>query len=164
MTKPRTYLLYLALLAVASLWSESSTQAETVLNPAEQISSLVKQIQAQALSSERERNAQLMAATVRTTNASLIDDQIINVIASLLQDSDDIVRFNAARSLRYIGPRAKRTVPQLEAALNKIRHELSTKQFWTGTSSEDEICPALQRITGKAVGPGCNFSYRIDDN
>jgi|SRR5579864_5377181 len=162
MTKARTYFLYLALLVPAFLGPESSTQAEPALNPADQISSLVKQIQAQALSSEREKKAQHLAATVRTTNAFL-DDQMIDLIASLLQNNDDIVRFNAARSLRYIGPRAKHTVPQLEAALNKIRRELSTKQFWTGTSSEDEICPALQRITGKEVGPGCNFSYRIDD-
>ncbi len=163
MTKARVSLLSLAVFTAAFISPEGSTWAQG-LYPMRQITDLAKEIQVpMRSSSQRQEEAQRLAQMMRTVDVSLVDDRTVDLIAALLQDEDDIIRFNAAKALRYVGARAKRAVPRLEAALAKIHLELNAKKFWTGTSSEDEICPALQRILGKKVAPGCAFSYPVDN-
>ena len=138
------------------LRADSSVQPSSATQT---IDALVKQIQSdKPLSQERDKHAQMLFRSVSHMEVSVITDQEIDLISSLLQDNNDVVRFNAARALGYIGPKARRAVPALETALKKVKSELADKRIWTGTSSEFEICPALKKITGRIPSPECKPS------
>jgi hypothetical protein len=120
------------------------------------IDALVKQIQSdKPLSQDCDKHALILSERVSRMNALIITDQDIDSISSLLQNSDDVVRFNAARALGYIGPKARRAVPALEVALKRVLAERAGISTWSGSTSQDEICPALKKITGRTPSPEC---------
>jgi hypothetical protein len=124
-----------------------------------QIESLITRIKSDPNNSQQKiSDSQKLPKLVSAANPESISDEVIDSLISLLKDDDDIVRFNTAKTLGSIGPRAKQAVPALESALKRIQSELSNK-MWTGTSSEYEICPAIQNITKKEIAPGCAVSY-----
>lgn len=57
---------------------------------------------------------------MNTDQKDAIDDQTIDEIAALLADKSDAVRYYAAISLGYVGHRAARALPALQAALRLV--------------------------------------------
>lgn len=99
---------------------------------------------------DRDRRSDLaasLAARVRLdAGCQGMSGRSIDRVIGLLSDRDDPVRSGAARTLSELGPRAKRAVPALVAALDKWKKE---NRELIGPTSRDAICEALDKITGK---------------
>lgn len=74
----------------------------------------------------RTEDARRLAQWVRE-HAGIADSADVDLLASLLADKDDSVRYWAAMSLGYIGPSAQSAVPALEKALEDRRCDHASK-------------------------------------
>jgi HEAT repeat protein len=87
----------------------------------------------------RTEDARQLADQVRRSELA-VSDADIELLADMLSDTDDAVRYWIAMALGYIGPRAQRAVPALEKALQEIQCVHASK------TSAEAIRLALTRI------------------
>jgi hypothetical protein len=96
-----------------------------------------------------------------------VTDATIDHLAALLNDDDDAVRSEIAASLGWIGPKARRAVPALLRAADRIFAERRTWKVVIGVDSSAAIGVALERITGRPANsfsfPVTDLSYVVDD-
>jgi hypothetical protein len=128
--------------------------------PGERIEELIAKVRSEPNAGARmEYAAQLGEYIAAQRNGiELVDDKVIGDIASLLSHSDDWVRFYAAASLGFFGPRARSVVPALERALEQAKQtSLGAGQsaVFAGISSEEAICAALTKIDLARVPADC---------
>jgi HEAT repeats len=97
-------------------------------------------IRSESSSARRTDDAQRLADWVRENKAKVVDLADIELIAGLLTDKDDSVRYWAAMALGYIGPPAQSAVPALEKALEDKKCDRSSK------TSASAITIALTKI------------------
>jgi hypothetical protein len=100
--------------------------------------------------------AKQLAGLIRNLNQAEIDNippGIIDHIAGLLGDADQVVRSYAAEALGGMGPFARGAVPALENALKEIDGPPGTDKFGPATDSGPAIRRALQSITGEDMTP-----------
>ncbi len=113
--------------------AEHSTEATHVV-------SVVEKIRAEPSGMGRTSDAERLCDAVKRTEGRDVSDADIDALASLMSDRDDSVRYWIACSLGFVGPRAKRAVPQLEEALKEVACVHADK------TSESAIRIALTRI------------------
>ena len=106
------------------------------------------------------RLAEYVAA--QRNGATRLEARTIDDIAGLLADEDDWVRFYAAASLGFVGPGARRALPQLERALDRARGVATlgpgSPGVFAGLSSANAICTAIGKIDLGRKPAGCeNF-------
>ena len=90
-----------------------------------------------------------------------ISDANVTAITALLSSQEIFVVHYAALSLASMGPRAARAIPQLQAALGKVRETRARGGFQVNPQGAEEgLCLALER-TGAPQPPDCeNGQYR----
>lgn len=84
-------------------------------------------IKGESSSVRRTDDAQRLAQWVRENKAKVVDPADIELLAGLLTDKDDSVRYWAAMALGYIGPPAQSAVPALQKALEDRKCDRSSK-------------------------------------
>jgi hypothetical protein len=95
-----------------------------------------------------ERLFNLIKVEVRS-NADALDASVIDAIAALLADSNDVVRYWVATALGQIGPSVSRTIPALERALKEVDPLPGSGIVGPSLGSGSAIRGALQRIRGE---------------
>jgi HEAT repeat protein len=85
----------------------------------------------------------------RLSNTEVLDVQVVDDLAGLLDDPNDDVRFWVAAALGHFAARARGAVPALERALKNTRAASSLSGIVPALTSESAILGALQRITGR---------------
>jgi len=133
--------------------------------PSALIECRIAQFKAAATLEKRQDVAEEIAKTAQYISVDeaegvRVTDATIDHLAALLNDNDDAVRLEIAASLGWIGPRAKRAVPALLRAADRIFAERRTwKVILGGVESSMAIGVALERITGR---PGNSFFLVTD--
>ena len=128
------------------------------------IKSVIQQVRSESDPVVREEAAAKLVRDIQRINRASIDEATIDELIGLLNDDSDAVRYRIAMAIAATGPRARRAAPALENAFELakqnivyIQHRnfiLSGVDYYTGTSSTDPICFALQEIGAPAL-PGC---------
>jgi|GEM_PF-1848914 len=108
------------------------------------ISQAVSAVRASGDPEMRIENARSLAQYVKQNVAKSVNETVVLDIASLLEDTNDAVRYWAATALGYIGPNAKVAIPFLREALNKVDADAM------GKNSASAILVALKKIEGRA--------------
>lgn len=85
------------------------------------ISELIQKIVNESSTTKRSLYAYHLMLRIGQMPSDELDEKTITDIAVLLEDRDDSVRAWIAASLGVIGPKAKKAIPALEKALNKIK-------------------------------------------
>jgi hypothetical protein len=139
---------------MAAIGSCDAITAETSCATTKEISNNIRLVKVETDSRERLELAGKIAdclmdrADAGTINE--VDGSIIDRLIDLLNDPDDGVRNEAAISLGWFGPRAKRAIAPLRHAYVRVEDEVLSKMDVMPTSASDEgIVAALVRITGK---------------
>jgi PBS lyase HEAT-like repeat len=111
------------------------------------IAAETQRINGELSSKRRSDDSERLAKWVRQNKAAVTDIDDVELIASLLTDKDDLVRYWAAMALGYIGPFAISAVPALNRALYDTRCDRA------GKTSASGIIFALSQmgITAKEV-------------
>ena len=91
------------------------------------VSDEIKKIKDEKSPTLRTRYAEQLAASIKSGDKRSIEDADIDVLAEMMADRDDSVRYWIATSLGYIGERAKRATPQLERALRERACDKASK-------------------------------------
>jgi HEAT repeat protein len=104
----------------------------------------------------RERLAEDLVSDVKWMPPSMVDEEAIDRIISMLNDDSDAVRDSIAMAIAAIGSRARKAAPALEDALELARQYItfiaernfifSGFPIFTGRSSASAICHALKEI------------------
>src|SRR5215470_17102745 len=105
-------------------------------------------------SSARHQSAERLSKITGKINPKEVDDRTLDDLLSLLDISDDSVRFWVAASVGELGPRARIAVPKLL----EILHEVECIPT-AGLTSEGAIRLALKRI-GAAAPPQADCGKR----
>src|SRR5689334_17022408 len=92
----------------------SESEHQTIMN---EIGETLHNIQRSGSVQQRTDFAMHLSMLIRKENPTNIDVDTIDEITALLRDRDDSVRYWAATSLGFLGPRAQRAVPALRIAL-----------------------------------------------
>jgi hypothetical protein len=109
----------------------------------------VERIRNEPSSAARTTYAQQLAGEIRQNRSATLEDTDIQLLANLLSDRDDSVRYWIAMALGYLGPRAHLAVPALEKALEEKQCDNSSK------TSASAIKIALSRIGVKVAQANC---------
>jgi len=124
----------LAVCLSASGWAADQTDRwDAVLN-------LAQRIKAEPAVTLRTDQAEELAGLVRKNAAKTAPKSVVRILAGLMEDRDDSVRYWIATALGYLGPQAVDAVPALEKALKEIEGRPADK------TSEAAIRLALKRI------------------
>jgi HEAT repeat protein len=99
----------------------------------------------------RTEDARKLADQIRR-NGLVVSDADIKLLADMLSDRDDSVRYWIAMALGYIGPRAQQAVPALEKALREIQCVHASK------TSADAIRLALTKIGATTRHQDCSYN------
>src|ERR1051325_1951083 len=115
--------------ACAELGSPEAAMAP----PSALIECRIAQFKAAATLEERQDIAEAIAKTAQYISVDeaegvRVTDATIDHLAALLNDDDDTVRLEIAASLGWIGPRARRAVPALLRAADRISAAKRTRQ------------------------------------
>ena len=86
------------------------TGKENSEHPMTAIYAIAEKIKNDKTDGNRTKKAQELAEMVRLESAEVIPGELIKLLADLLQDRDDSVRYWAATSLGYLGPKALKTI------------------------------------------------------
>jgi len=115
-----------------------------------------EQIRSEPDNLTRERLADDLVYDVKWMPPSMVDEDAIDRIISLLNDDSDAVRDNIAMAIAAIGPRARKAAPALENAFELARQHMifvaernfifSGFPLFTGPSSASAVCHALKEI------------------
>ena len=87
---------------------------------ARQMERAVANVRTGKTSTARTEAAEHLAQLTRKMNPKQIDDKTVFDIVSLLDTSEDSVRYWVARSLGNLGPRAKVAIPKLRTVLAQV--------------------------------------------
>jgi len=107
----------------------------------------VDKIRSEPSSATRTKYAQRLADEIRQNKLAVSDGADIDLLANLLTDRDDSVRYWIAMALGYLGPRARQAVPALEKALKERECDNSSKTSASGIEF------ALSRIGVMSIKP-----------
>jgi hypothetical protein len=128
-----------------------------------------EQIRSEIDNQARERLADDLVYDVKGIPPSMVDEEAIDQIISLLNDDSDAVRDNIAMALAAIGPRARKAAPALEHALELARQHMvfvaernfifSGFPLFTGPSSACAVCHALKEIAAPEPADCFNGYY-----
>jgi len=99
---------------------------------------------------DRTKHAQELSDLIKNDARDRIKDSDIDLLAGMMQDRDDSVRYWIATSLGFIGARAQRSAPALERALRDRACDDSSK------TSASAIHLAFRRIGVAPPSIGCN--------
>ena len=99
---------------------------------------------------DRTKHAQELSDLIKNDARDRIKDSDIDLLAGMMQDKDDSVRYWIATSLGFIGARAQRSAPALERALRDRACDHSSK------TSASAIRLAFRRIGVAPPNIGCN--------
>ena len=140
------------LLAVLFLFLAGAADAgvDPVLNT--KLEAAIATVRAMAPSRARFDAAEQLEDLVRKVPPSSVSDSSVNDLVSLLDDSDDVVRFFAAAALGHLGRRAKIAGPKLLALLPEADCEDGP------VTSARSIRPALKRMGVKKLPPRPSYN------
>lgn len=114
------------------------------------ISDYIVKIRTEKSITLRTQYAEDLSDSIEKGEQKNITDADINMLADMMADKDDSVRYWIATSLGYIGPRAKHALPQLEKAYREIACVIANK------TSASAIRLAIPRIGGRTPSITCN--------
>ena len=134
--------------------------AQTPPSPA-RIAELINTIKTSRILGDRYIAAQELPNVTSQIMPASINDATVTSITALLSSEEIFVVHYAALSLASMGPRAARAIPQLQAALGKVRQARARSGFQVNPQGAEEgLCLALDR-TGVPQPPDCeNGQYR----
>ena len=134
--------------------------AQTPPSPA-RIAELINTIKTSQILGDRYIAAQELPNVTSQITPASINDATVTSITALLSSEEIFVVHYAALSLASMGPRAARAIPQLQAALGKVRQTRARGGFQVNPQGAEEgLCLALDR-TGAPQPPDCeNGQYR----
>lgn len=136
--------------------------AQTPPSPA-RISELINTIKTSQVLGDRYIAAQELPNVTSQIEPASINDATVTAIAALLTSQEIFVVHYAALSLASMGPRARGAVPQLQAALGRVRQMRARAGGFqiNPQGAEEGLCLAFERI-GAPDPPGCRngqFQY-----
>lgn len=134
--------------------------AQTPPSPA-RVNELINTIRTSQILGDRYIAAQELPNVVSQLQPTAVSDAMVGTLTALLSSEEIFVVHYAALSLASMGPRAARAIPQLQAALGKVRQTRARGGFQVNPQGAEEgLCLALQR-TGAPQPPDCeNGQYR----
>ena len=134
--------------------------AQTPPSPA-RIGELINTIRTSQILGDRYIAAQELPNVTSQIEPMAISDANVTAITALLSSQEIFVVHYAALSLASMGMRAARAIPQLQAALGKVRETRARGGFQVNPQGAEEgLCLALDR-TGAPQPPDCeNGQYR----
>lgn len=133
--------------------------AQTPPSPA-RVTELINTIKTSKILGDRYIAAQELPNVVSQLPAASVSDPMVGTLTALLSSEEIFVVHYAALSLGSLGPRAARAVPQLQAALGKVRELRARAGYQVNPQGAEEgLCFALERMMVNA--PDCeNGQYR----
>src|SRR6187455_1158124 len=133
--------------------------AQTPPSPA-RVNELINTIRTSKILGDRYIAAQELPNVVSQLPPASVTDATVTTLTALLSSEEIFVVHYAALSLGSLGPRAARAIPQLQAAMGKVRQLRARGGFQVNPQGAEEgLCFALER-TG-ANTPDCeNGQYR----
>jgi hypothetical protein len=133
--------------------------AQTPPSPA-RIGELINTIKTSQILGDRYIAAQELPNVTSQIQPTAISDANVTAITALLSSQEIFVVHYAALSLASMGLRAARAIPQLQAALGKVRESRRSGFQVNPQGAEEGLCLALER-TGAPQPPDCeNGQYR----
>jgi hypothetical protein len=134
--------------------------AQTPPSPA-RVTELINTIRTSQILGDRYIAAQELPNVVSQLEPSSVNDTTVTALTALLNSEEIFVVHYAALSLGSLGPRAARAIPQLQAAMGKVRQLRARAGFQVNPQGAEEgLCFALDR-TGAPNVPDCeNGQYR----
>jgi len=134
--------------------------AQTPPSPA-RVAELINTIKTSQILGDRYIAAQELPNVVSQLPPASVSDATVNTLTALLSSEEIFVVHYAALSLGSLGPRAARAIPQLQAAMGKVRQLRARGGFQVNPQGAEEgLCFALER-TGAPNAPDCeNGQYR----
>jgi hypothetical protein len=144
----------LTTLALSASVLAGAALAQTPPSPA-RIGELINTIRTSKVLGDRYIAAQELPSLTSQIEPASINDATVNSITSLLNSEEIFVVHYAALSLASMGTRASRAIPQLQAALVKVRQMRSRQGFGVNPQGAEEgVCLALDRV-GAPDPPDC---------
>ena len=129
--------------------------AQTPPSPA-RVTELINTIKTSKILGDRYIAAQELPNVVSQLPAASVSDPMVNTLTALLSSEEIFVVHYAALSLGSLGPRAARAIPQLQAAMGKVREQRARAGYQVNPQGAEEgLCFALQR-TGAPEPPDCD--------
>lgn len=134
--------------------------AQTPPSPA-RVTELINTIKTSQILGDRYIAAQELPNVVSQLPPASVTDATITTLTALLSSEEIFVVHYAALSLGSLGPRAARSIPQLQAAMGKVRQLRARGGFQVNPQGAEEgLCFAFERIGGTNP-PDCeNGQYR----
>jgi len=133
--------------------------AQTPPSPA-RVNELINTIRTSKILGDRYIAAQELPNVVSQLEPASVNDATVTTLTALLSSEEIFVVHYAALSLGSLGPRAARAIPQLQAAMGKVRQLRARGGFQVNPQGAEEgLCFALERTGANA--PDCeNGQYR----
>ena len=133
--------------------------AQTPPSPA-RVTELIDTIRTSKILGDRYIAAQELPNVVSQLPPASVNDAMVGTLTALLSSDEIFVVHYAALSLGSLGPRAARAVPQLQAAMGKVRELRARAGYQVNPQGAEEgLCFALERMMVNA--PDCeNGQYR----
>jgi hypothetical protein len=122
----------------------------------EQLTETVAKVRTGTTPAARTESAQHLAELTHGIDPKEIDDGTISDLVSLMDLSDDGVRYWVARSLGNLGPRAKVAIPKLKGILTEVDCLQGSKTSASG------IRFALGRMGVKPPPPTCTPPSKLE--
>lgn len=133
--------------------------AQTPPSPA-RVTELINTIKTSQILGDRYIAAQELPNIVSQLPATSVNDAMVTALTALLSSDEIFVVHYAALSLGSLGPRAARSVPQLQAAMAKVRQLRAGAGYQVNPQGAEEgLCFALER-TGAKSNDCENGQYR----
>jgi hypothetical protein len=105
------------------------------------VSGAIQKIKEEQSRTLRTKDAEQLSDSIKREDPANISDADIDALAGMMSDRDDSVRMWIATSIGFIGPRARRAIPQLERALREVACD-----EYASLTSEPAIRLAYSRI------------------
>jgi hypothetical protein len=151
--------LTIASLAVACALIAGVAAAQTPPSPA-RVNELINTIKTSKILGDRYIAAQELPNVVSQLDPMAVNDAMVNTLTALLSSEEIFVVHYAALSLGSLGPRAARAIPQLQAAMGKVRQLRAAAGYQVNPQGAEEgLCFALER-TGANSADCENGQYR----
>jgi hypothetical protein len=127
--------------------------AQTAPSPA-RVNELIDTIKTSKILGDRYIAAQELPNVVSQLPPASVSDAMVNTLTALLSSEEIFVVHYAALSLGSLGPRAARAIPQLQAAMGKVREARARAGYQVNPQGAEEgLCFAFERMDVKA--PDC---------
>lgn len=144
----------IAWLTVGASMLAGAAVAQTPPSPA-RVAELINTIRTAKVLGDRYIAAQELPSVTSQLDPMAISDATVNSITALLNSDEVFVVHYAALALASIGPKAARAIPQLQAALGRVRQMRARAGFSVNPQGAEEgVCLALDRL-GAPDPPDC---------